>query len=427
MIRPPQVSHIGSRPDQHDANSIASTHERIPRARHPGRLRRQAGRIVTTLLAAGFTTLSLSAPASEPTSENNERLARALRRYPAADADDDGVLTAAEAKDHMAKVKVGKAARTNTPTPGGTAAREAGKGSRTEAEPASAGAKVPTFADVAYGPHANQKLDFWQAKADRPAPLVVFIHGGGFVGGDKSKARSLSALPLSLEHGVHFASINYRFRTELPIQEVLRDSARAIQFLRSKAGEWNIDKSRIAAYGGSAGAGTSLWLAFHDDLADPDGGDPVARESTRLAAAGSISGQFSYDVLQWEEVLGPEAMRFGPQKPEFAGFYGLKAYDDLLSDEGRRIRADVDLRGHISKDDPPVYLSSAHPGGLFESRNDVNHHPLHMEVIKKRCDEVGAPAVLDLPKAAEGARMIRPDDAAIRFLLDKLGVKLVEK
>src|SRR5262245_29152389 len=37
-------------------------------------------------------------------------------------------------------------------------------------------------------PHANNKLDLWLAKAERPTPLVVFIHGGGFVGGDKSGA-----------------------------------------------------------------------------------------------------------------------------------------------------------------------------------------------------------------------------------------------
>src|SRR5262245_27995386 len=44
----------------------------------------------------------------------------------------------------------------------------------------------PTAADVPYGPHARQRLDFWQAKSDRPTPLVVFIHGGGWVNGDKS-------------------------------------------------------------------------------------------------------------------------------------------------------------------------------------------------------------------------------------------------
>src|SRR6185436_1601381 len=124
----------------------------------------------------------------------------------------------------------------------------------------------PDHADLSYGPHASNKLDLWLTKSDRPTPLVVFIHGGGFVGGDKSSASS-AAIKQCLDAGVSFASINYRFRSEVPINTVLRDSARAIQFLRSKAKEYNIDPVRVGTFGGSAGAGTSLWLAFHNDLA----------------------------------------------------------------------------------------------------------------------------------------------------------------
>src|SRR5947209_6766261 len=165
------------------------------------------------------------------------------------------------------------------------------------AAPAAAAPPTPTWENVRYGPHRGNVLDFWQAPSARPAPLVVFIHGGGFVGGDKVKARESPVLRQCLDRGVHFAAINYRFRTEVPIQDVLRDCARAVQFLRSKAADWNVDKDRVAAYGGSAGAGASLWLAFHDDLADPRSADPVLRESSRLRAAGATATQFSYDVL----------------------------------------------------------------------------------------------------------------------------------
>ena len=70
-----------------------------------------------------------------------------------------------------------------------------------------------------------------------------------------------------------------------PVQAPMHDTARALQFLRSMAAEWRIDTTRIGAAGGSAGACTALWLAYHDDLADPAGPDPVARESTRLTCA----------------------------------------------------------------------------------------------------------------------------------------------
>ena len=55
----------------------------------------------------------------------------------------------------------------------------------------------------------------------------------------------------------------------------------SLQTIRSKAKEWNLDPERIACYGGSAGAGISLWLAFHEDLADPNSDDPIARQSTQ--------------------------------------------------------------------------------------------------------------------------------------------------
>jgi hypothetical protein len=58
-----------------------------------------------------------------------------------------------------------------------------------------------------------------------------------------------------------------------------------VQFLRMKAKEWNLDPKRFALSGNSAGAGISLWLAFHDDMADPTDKDPIARESTRLWCA----------------------------------------------------------------------------------------------------------------------------------------------
>jgi acetyl esterase/lipase len=216
----------------------------------------------------------------------------------------------------------------------------------------------PDRADLSYGPYAGNKLDFWQAKSEKPAPLIVFIHGGGFVNGDKKQVNP-RYVKACLDAGVSFASINYRFRTEVPIQAVLRDSARAIQHLRAHAADFGIDKARVAAFGGSAGAGTSLWLAFHDDLADPKNPDPVLRESTRLAAAGSVAGQATYDLLRWAEVLGSQDVLKFTSDAEVTSFYGAKNRAQLESAEYAKIRADVDMLGLITKDDPPVFLSAS--------------------------------------------------------------------
>src|SRR5437764_13472127 len=82
-------------------------------------------------------------------------------------------------------------------------------------------------------------------------------------------------------------------KVEPPVKWPLGDAARALQFVRSKAKEWNLDKTKIGATGGSAGGCTSLWLAFHDDMADKESKDPIARESTRLHCAAVNGAQVS--------------------------------------------------------------------------------------------------------------------------------------
>jgi acetyl esterase/lipase len=194
--------------------------------------------------------------------------------------------------------------------------------------------------------------------------------------------------------GVHVAAINYRFRKHAPIQDILRDSARAIQFIRSKAAEWNVDRKRIAAYGGSAGAGTSLWLGAHDDLAIPASQDPVLRESSRLSAAGCLSTQATYDLTRWEPIVGPFKPEWLESPDEIPAFYHFKSKADLETPEGRKILADCDMLGLLSKGDAPVYASNGRDGGDPKNRGHYLHHPNHALAIKKRCDEVGVECVL---------------------------------
>ena len=81
------------------------------------------------------------------------------------------------------------------------------------------------------------------------------------------------------------AAIEYRLIADAPLPAPHQDVARALQFVRSKAKDWNIDKARVGAFGGSAGAQLCMYLAFHDDLADPNSDDPISHESTRLTCA----------------------------------------------------------------------------------------------------------------------------------------------
>ena len=106
-----------------------------------------------------------------------------------------------------------------------------------------------------------------------------------------------------LKVGISVAAIYYRYAKQAvaagikpPAKAPMEGCARALQFVRSKATEWNFDKNRPGAAGGSAGACSSLWLAFHDDLADTKRKYPIARESTWLPGASVRAPQTLLDL-----------------------------------------------------------------------------------------------------------------------------------
>jgi acetyl esterase/lipase len=235
----------------------------------------------------------------------------------------------------------------------------------------------PTAANVKYGPHERNVLDFWQAKSDAPTPLVFCIHGGGWSNGDKSSY--YRQVKNFLDNGLSVVTINYRLMAQAnaqkvmpPVKAPLEDAARALQFVRSKAKEWNIDKTRIGATGGSAGACSSLWLAFHDDMADPKSEDPVKRESTRLNCAAVNGAQVSLDPKETRAWL--------PNYTYGAHAFGLKNLDEVEKQREKLapwIQEYSPIR-HVTKDDPPVglYYGGTKGAKVGEVHPDPTHSPI---------------------------------------------------
>jgi hypothetical protein len=117
-----------------------------------------------------------------------------------------------------------------------------------------------------------------------------------------------SGFEACLAAGISVVSINYRYSTRPSSRASCRPCNGRWRMPRvpcsssaAKQAEWNIDKQRIGASGGSAGACSSLYLAFHDDMADPKSSDPIARESTRLWCAAVSGAQTSLDPKQLKE------------------------------------------------------------------------------------------------------------------------------
>jgi acetyl esterase/lipase len=275
----------------------------------------------------------------------------------------------------------------------------------------------PTFENVKYGPHERNVFDFWQARSDQPTPVLVSIHGGGFVGGNKSVQPQL--LNACLESGISVAAINYRYSTQAIAPAPFRDGARAVQFLRSKAVDWNIDSKRFAATGGSAGAGISLWLGFHEDMADPKNDDPVLRQSTRLTCMFVFEGQTSYDP-RFIRSLFPdkEIYKIGALQRLFD--FDPNRLDDLPA-EKYRLFEEVSPINHLTKDAPPVWLSYNNPIDAEVTNQGIGiHHPLFGKALKEKMDALNIPCeVVAAGTRLGGGTPTRPID----FLKEHFGLK----
>jgi hypothetical protein len=252
---------------------------------------------------------------------------------------------------------------------------------------------MPPTLTIAYGEHPRQVMDFYKATSDKPTPLVFYIHGGGWRGGDKT---SINPKPF-LDAGISVVAINYRYTQQAekdnvvpPVRAPLEDAARALQFVRSKASEWNIDKKRIGATGGSAGACSSLWLAFHNDMAQPRSADPIARESTRLWCAAVNGAQTTLDPLPLKEWL--------PNYTYGAHAFGLKNFDELHEKRESVLKwiKEYSPMEHATRDDPPIGLfyggdKDAKVGGIH---NDPTHSPVMGMKLQEKLKGLGVDCVL---------------------------------
>jgi acetyl esterase/lipase len=254
---------------------------------------------------------------------------------------------------------------------------------------------APIYKNVRYGPHERNVLDFWKAKSEEPTPLALFIHGGGFTGGSKDAIKPTVLRDL-LNAGISVTAIEYRLTSDAPLPAAHLDCRRALQFLRYKAKEWNIDKTRVGAFGGSAGAQICMYLAFHDDMADPNSPDPVERESTRLTCVAVSGAQTTMDVDWWRKHIP------GYREPhrDFMATFGAKTKEEYL----RKV-AQVSALSLISKDDPPIFMTygmapdAPVPSDPRKARGWKVHHVAFGVALKEKADSLGVEAHLRYPGA----------------------------
>ncbi len=270
-----------------------------------------------------------------------------------------------------------------------------------------------SYMDVQYGKHERNTLNFWEARGDGPRPVLVLIHGGGWTKGGKTN--SVSGGRPFLEKGISYVTINYRLSSDAPLPAPVLDAARAIQFLRSQAEDWNIDREKIALSGGSAGGCSSLWIALHEDIADPDADDPVLRESSRVTAAAVGNAQTSIDPKVVEDWLGPNVLKHRMIWTSVGAVNITEAVKNY--DKYQHLYVKFSPYNHLTGDDPPIMLTYTHSMTLpSKNANHGIHHPVHGMKLKEKSDELGHEChviVQDGPRYSDYAN-------TQDFLIDKL-------
>lgn len=266
--------------------------------------------------------------------------------------------------------------------------------------------------DIAYDTKARTQFDIWLPSSNTPTGLVIYIHGGGFTSGDKDFVYTVQSggawdfptdIRFLLQNNIAVATVRYTLlnttgETE-GIKKPMGDVRRALQYIRSRASDFNIAKDKIILAGNSAGAGTALWIAFNNDFANATSSDPVLRESSRVKGVVARETQASYNIedrwvndvfvdygLTWPQILANETGNI--QK-----IYGVSSTAQYESAAIDTYRAEVDMLALLSADDPEIWVNNtlrdvANPYSPYNP--DVpSHHAFHARELRERANAVG--------------------------------------
>lgn len=271
------------------------------------------------------------------------------------------------------------------------------------------------YSNINYSQYSETMFDVFIPAASIPTGIVIQIHGGGFKTGDKAENYNSPAYQAEvnsyLNDSIAYATLNYRLLLDSNEQDgvlkPLNDCKRALQFIRYYCKDFNIDKVKVVLKGGSAGAGTSLWIGLSNDMADPNSLDPILRESTRVKGLVANNTQATYDLLSWPTAVFAEYAPLGLDRDSMykiatietvLQFYGIKDTAELSTSTMNDYRTKVDMLNFISADDPEIYLASdGIPYSFPNIKGNLIHHPLHAKAIMNKANLTGVACKAYIP------------------------------
>jgi acetyl esterase/lipase len=192
--------------------------------------------------------------------------------------------------------------------------------------------------------HTLQKLDLYVPKSRNPVPLILYVHGGGFRGGDKGEQNPIPFV----SDGYAFASINYRLSQNAIFPAQIEDCKAAVRWLRSNAAKYKLDPERFGAWGTSAGGHLVAMLGTAGEIRVFDVGENP-EVSSRVQAVADYFGPT--DFLQMDaHRLDGGMVHNSPGSPESALIGG-----PLQQNQDKAARANPIT--YITPKAPPFFIA----------------------------------------------------------------------
>lgn len=237
---------------------------------------------------------------------------------------------------------------------------------------------VTSYADVIYSSVQGFRplvVDIYTPpKKGAPKPLILYIHGGGWIGGHTRHSGALANFPKVLaqlaSEGFVVASLEYRLSGEAPFPAQLQDARAAIRFLKSNAGKYGLDASRVGVWGGSAGGHLAALSAYScgDTALDPA---PAAAGSECVQSLVSWYGVFDFGAM-----INRPLPSAGPVSPE----------NQLLRCTPSECPAD-----RIAAASPITYIDAKDPPSLLiHGENDAVVNVSQSRLAEAKLRSVGA-------------------------------------
>ena len=181
---------------------------------------------------------------------------------------------------------------------------------------ATASAQITPIADIPYGSDGRQRMDVFLPDAPRGAPILLMVHGGAWMVGDKSMSRVVDAKVAHWvgDRGFIVVSVNYRMVPQVDVMTQARDVAAAMAAVQARAADWGGDASRLVLMGHSAGAHLAGLLSADPALVAAQGArlwrgtvvlDSAAIDTVRLMSqrhARFYDRVFGADPASWRSV-----------------------------------------------------------------------------------------------------------------------------